>query len=75
MPCACGQKSKPYTMVTKRVRVREPLSEEEEKKLKKYKKLEKDEEGVIYYRKFKKVCLRGFANCEMEQSMIRGLLR
>ena len=73
MPCACGQKSKSYT--TKRVRVREPLSEEEEKKLKKYKKIEKDGEGVVYYRTFRKVCLKGFANCEMEQSMFRGLLR
>ena len=75
MPCACGQKTKSYRMVTKRIRAREPLSEEEEKNLKKYKKLEKDGESVVYYRKYKKVCLGGFANCEMEQAMIRGLLR
>jgi hypothetical protein len=75
MPCACGQKSKPYTVVTKRVRAREPLSEEDERKLKKYKKLEKEGEHVVYYKKYTKVCLRGFANCEMEQAMIRGLLR
>ncbi len=75
MPCACGQKSKSYTLVTKRVHAREPLSEEDERKLKRYKKLEKEGDGVVYYTKYKKVCLRGFANCEMEQAMIRGLLR
>lgn len=67
MPCSCT--ARPYKTVKRMI----PQDADDDTTSKKRK--SGDNVKVVYERTFRKICLRGFANRELEQMMVRGLLR